>query len=143
MVIEFGYQQKYATDPGVLLRLDFRGEHWDGDHEHDVVIQVEGLWARLADVNDFSEHIGNWVRLSMADLDPNQLDKKFHFCRLPGQQLDFEFGSVPEIISGMNPVLALTFAAGKLKGSFHMVVDQSCLNLFATDLSACIDSVIE
>ena len=141
--MEFGDQQEYATDPGVLLNLDFRGEHWDGDHEHDVLIQVEGLWARLADVIDFSKHIGDWVRLSMVNLDPTQLDRKFRFCRLPGQQLDFEFGSVPEVISGMNPVITITFAAGKLNGSFRMVVDQSCLNLFATDLSACIESVTE
>jgi hypothetical protein len=64
-----------------------------------------------------------------------ELSGDFRLARLPGQTVSVRFGSRPDTISHLNPVVTVTFSAGALHGEFHFVTDQSCLTLFAQDLS--------
>ncbi len=143
VAFEFGPSEDYAHEAGALLAVHLRGEHYDGDHTHDFAVRVDGLWGRLADVISLRDHIAAWVSRPMADLDPRLLDREFRLCRLPGQELDLAFGTRSDVISGENPVLTISFAAGKLKGECYLVADQSCLDVFARELSACVEFVTE
>lgn len=135
---EFGAREEYAHESGALLSIQIRGRHWGSNHTHHLGARAEVFWVRIADMVSLRDHIAAWVRRPLADLDPQLLDGSFRLCCLPGQELDFAFGSRSDIISGNNPVVAISFTAGRLKASFYFVADQSCLNIFAHELSACI-----
>lgn len=126
-----------------LLTMRFRGRNWDGDHDHDISVRVEGLWVRRADVASLRDHIDAWVRRPMTGLDPRLLDARFRLCRQAGQTLDLLFGARADVISDELPLLTVSFEAGRLAGGFHLVVDQSCLDIFARELSAWLATVAD
>jgi hypothetical protein len=77
----------------------------------------------------------------MERLDPADLDRAFDLARLPAQTLVIRFGPREDVIVGRYPIITVNFAAGGLAGEFHFVTDQSCLDLFARDLSSAIGDV--
>jgi hypothetical protein len=71
------------------------------------------------------------------------LTGSFGLARLPGQQIELRFGPRPDVVTTPNPVVSVLFSAGSLKGEFHFITDQSCLNLFAQELQAVMPGVHE
>jgi hypothetical protein len=59
----------------------------------------------------------------------------FQLARLPHQTVNVRFGARSDTIQSLNPVVSINFSAGTLHGQFHFVTDQSCLSIFAEELS--------
>lgn len=135
LVIEIGPPALYACDAGFESSLHLGGEHWDGDHSFPFSTTIEGLWLRAADLATLRDHIARWIRQPLDRLDAEDLNSAFELARLPGQSINIRFGPRSDIVSALNPVVSIAFAAGALHGEFHFVTDQSCLALFAKELS--------
>ena len=72
---------------------------------------------------------------SLDHLIAEDLNGGFELARLPWQSIHIRFGPRSDTVSNLNPVVSITFSAGTLRGEFHFVTDQSCLGLFAQELS--------
>jgi len=134
-LIEFGMPAEYAHDRGFEASITLRGQHWDGDHHYPFSTRIDGLCLRATDLIDFRDHIIRWVRQSIDRLKADDLSAEFQLARLPGQSVCVRFGGRPDTISEC-PVCSVTLSAGALLGDFHFVTDQSCLALFAKELSS-------
>ena len=97
---------------------------------------ISGLWLNAADLTALTDHISEWLRQPLDYLVAEELNADFEFALLPGQSVHVRFGPRPDTISDLNPVVTIAFSAGALQGEFHFVTDQSCLALFAQELSA-------
>ena len=135
-VIKLGAPNEYAHEPGFESSILLSGRHWDGDHTFPFSTFIEGLWLRSADLAKLRDHIAQWAALPLERLVADELNGDFKLARLPGQHVSLRFGQGSDTISDLNPVVSLTFSAGALRGEFHFVTDQSCLTLFAQELSA-------
>ena len=133
--IDFRAPAEYAHDPGFESSIHLRGRHWDGDHTFPFSTSVEGLWLRTADLTALREHVTRWLRQPLECLIAKDLNADFRLARLPGQSVRVCFGSRPDTVSELNPVVSISFSAGALQGEFHFVTDQSCLTLFAQELA--------
>jgi hypothetical protein len=134
-VIELSASAEYAHDRGFESSITLRGEHWDGDHTFPFSTSIEGLWLRAADIVALRDHIARWIRQPLERLIADDLSAEFQLARLPGQSIRVRFGRRDDIISERHPVFTVCFSAGALQGEFHFVTDQSCLALFAEELS--------
>jgi hypothetical protein len=134
-VIELSAPVEYAHDAGYESSIHLRGRHWDGDHTFPFSSSISGLWLRAADLAALREHVFQWLRQPLACLIVEDLSADFQLARLPGQSLQVRFGPRPDTISGLNPIVTIAFSSGTLWGEFHFVIDQSCLALFAQELS--------
>lgn len=126
---------EYANDRGFESCVHLLGEHWDGDHTFPLSTSIDGLWLRSADLTALCEHIERWTSQPLGRLHTDDLSNDFELARLPGQSVCIGFGRRPDTISGLNPVVSITLSAGKLRSEFHFVTDQSCLTIFAQELS--------
>lgn len=135
-VIEFGAHTEYSCETGFECSIHISGRHWDGDHTFPFSTSIEGLWLRLVDLKELEDHLAKWTTLPLDRLLAGNLDKEFELARLPSQQVRIRFGQRSETISGPNPVVSFSFSAGALRVEFYFVTDQSCLTLFARELSA-------
>ena len=135
LVIELGAPAEYAHDPGFESSITLRGEHWDGDHTFPFSTSIEGLWLRTTDIVALRDHIARWLRQPLERLIADELSAEFQLARLPGQSICIRLGPRDGTISDRHPVFTVYFSAGALQGEFHFVTDQSCLALFAEELS--------
>jgi hypothetical protein len=139
--VAFDTPTEYAHDPGFEASVHVRGQHWDGDHTHPLSASVEGLWLRLADVVALRDHIADWGAQPLDRLVPESLNREFRLARLPEQCVHIRFGPRPDTASHLHPVISITVSAGAFHCEFHFATDQSCLALFAQELSSeCIGS---
>ena len=60
---------------------------------------------------------------------------ELELARVPGQRLLLRFGPRDDTVSTRNPVVTVKVSAGSVQAECHFVTDQSCLTLFAQDLS--------
>jgi hypothetical protein len=134
-VIELRAPAEYAHDPGFEGRIILRGQHWDGDHTFPFSTSIEGFWLRSADIVALRDHIARWSRQPIDRLRAGDLSSEFQLARLPGQSVCVRFGARDDTVSERHPVFTVSFSAGALRGEFHFVTDQSCLTLFAQELS--------
>jgi len=139
LAFTFEHRESHEGDAGFVVSVRIRGQHWDGDHTRELMTLLSHLWFRQSDVVQLRDHMATWLRLPLEALDPTGLDGEFRLTRLPGQELLVTFGERADVISDRKPVLTVSFAAGRLEGSFLFVTDQSCLNIFVDELSAAID----
>jgi hypothetical protein len=134
-VVELSAPAEYAHDSGFDSSITLRGRHWDGDHTFPFSTSIEGLWLRAADIVALRDHIVRWIRQPLDRLIAEDLSAEFQLARLPGQSIRVRFGPRDDTISDRHPVLSISFSAGALQGEFHFVTDQSCLAVFAEELS--------
>jgi hypothetical protein len=134
-VVELGAPAEYAHDTGFESSIHIRGRHWDGDHTFPFSTSIEGLWLRAADVVALRDHIARWIGQPLERLIADELSADFQLARLPGQSIRARFGPRDDTISDRHPVFSISFSTGALHGEFHFVTDQSCLALFAEELS--------
>ncbi len=127
---------EYANDLGFESCVYLRGHHWDDGHTFPLSMSFDGLWLRSADLMALYEHIERWINQPLDRLHVDDLSGDFELARLPGQSVRIDFGPRPDTISGLNPVVSITLSAGKLHSEFHFTTDQSCLTIFAQELSA-------
>ncbi len=127
---------EYANDLGFDSCVSLRGQHWDGDHTFPLSTSIEGLWLRSADLTALCEHIERWANQPLDRLHADDLSGDFELARLPGQSVRIGFGSRADTISHLNPVVSIALSAGLLHSEFHFPTDQSCLTIFARELSA-------
>jgi hypothetical protein len=133
--VGLGTPAEYAHDPGFESAVKMHGLHWDGDHTYRLSSSIDGLWVRSADITELRDHISRWTGQPLDRLVAEDLSGDFELARLPGQSIHIRFGPRPDTISDLNPVVSITFSAGALHGEFYFVTDQSCLTLFAQELS--------
>jgi hypothetical protein len=138
-VVELVAPAQYAHDLGFESSIHLRGQHWDGDHTFPFSTSIKGLWLRAVNLEALRDHIVRWTGQPMEQLRPEGLSADFELARLPGQSVRVRFGPRPDTISDLNPVVSITFSAGAMEGKFHFVTDQSCLALFAQELSGALD----
>jgi len=134
--VEFREYIDYASEAGFESAIQLRGQHWDGDHTHPLSGSIDGLWLRSADLKGIRDHISHWLDRPLNYLVAEELNREFELARLPGQTIRIRIGPRQDTTSHLNPVVSITFSAGGLRGEFHFVTDQSCLALFARELSA-------
>ena len=135
-VIELGTPAEYAHDSGFEASVHLRGRHWDGDHTFPFSTSIHGLWLGAVDLKSLQEHISRWLCQPLDCLTAESLRAEFRLTRLPGQGVQVRFGSRPDPTSTPNPVVTIALSAGALQIEFHCVTDQSCLAVFARELSA-------
>lgn len=141
IVLDLGPAEAYGSEAGAVSSFKIRGQHWDGDHDHELFTSVEGLWLRNEDLTAVRDRVAEWVQQPLDRLATSELVGDFELARLPGQSLRLRFGPRPDIESGRNAVLTVSFASGTLRGEFHLVTDPSCLGLFAQGLSSALGSL--
>lgn len=134
--IERGGPSEYGHEPGFESSIQLRGEHSDGDHTFPFSTSIEGLWLRATDLGELRDHITRWIRQPLSLLNVDDLNGEFELARLPHQRVCVRFGPHPGKVSNWNPVVFIIYSAGELRGEFHFETDQSCLTLFAQELSA-------
>lgn len=127
---------EYANDFGFESCVYLHGQYWDGDHTFPLSTSIDGLWLRSADLTALYEHIERWTNQPLDRLHVDDLSNDFELAGMPGQSVRISFGPRPDTISGLNPVVSITLSAGKWHSDFHFVTDQSCLTIFAQELSA-------
>jgi hypothetical protein len=125
-----------AHDAGFESSVSIRAEHWDGDHSHPTAISIEGLWLRADGLRELLDHIASWTNRPLDQLISERLDGSFDLARLPSQRFSITFGTRPDTITQLNPVVSILLAAGALRSEFHFVTDQSCLAMFSTELGS-------
>jgi hypothetical protein len=134
-VVELGAPAEYATNAGFESSIHIRGQCWGRDHPFPFSASVGGLWLRSADLAALRDHIARWTALPLDRLDAGSLIADFELASLPGQSVYVCFGPRPDTISHLNPVISIVFSVDALYGEYHFVTDQSCLSLFAQELS--------
>lgn len=133
----------YATDNGFESNICLRGQHWDGDHSFPFSSFINGLWLQADDLATLARHITNWIDLPLDQLVSGKLEGEFSLTRLPNQILRIRFGRLPDEASGLNPAVWISCAAREFRSEFQFITDQSCLNLFAMELRACLQKTHE
>ncbi len=99
------------------------------------------MWVRKRDFVELRDRVEEWLRLPLQTLDPERLDGEFTFTRLPGQRLTLRFGARQDTVDERKPTVSVFAAAGSLVAEWHFVTDQSCLRLFAQELTSWIDGI--
>jgi hypothetical protein len=141
LTLEFKSPAEYASDSGFESTILIRGRHWDGDHTFPLSTSLEGIWLRSADLIGLRDDITRWNCLPLDHLAAEDLNGSFELARLPGQSIHIRFGPRQDTVSNRNPVVSIAFSAGVLRGEFHFVTDQSCLALFAQELSVALEGI--
>ncbi len=134
-VIELSAHAGYAHDSGFESSITLCGRHWDGDHTFPFSTSIEGFWLRAADIVALRDCIDRWTRQPLDLLIADDWNAEFQLARLPGQSVCVRFGPRADTISERHPVCSISFSAGALHGELFFVTDQSCLALFAKELS--------
>ena len=94
------------------------------------------MWLRSADVTALRDHISRWTGRPLDHLIVKDLNGDFELARKPGQTIYVRFGPRHGTISGLNPVVSSSlFARVHSTVSLPFVTDQSCLTLYAQELS--------
>ncbi|WP_150107617.1 hypothetical protein [Pedosphaera parvula] len=136
LVIEFITPAKYTCQPGFESSIRLNGIHWDGDHTHPFQTAINGLWLMAEDLMALRDYIVNYINQPLDRLNPEDLKGEFELARLPDQSLRFRFEPESGSSSKLNPEVFITMTAGRLRSEFHFVTDQSCLAIFAREMSA-------
>ena len=137
--LDFERRSTYATELGFEASVQIRGRHWDGDHDHEIDVAIEGMWLRVEDLREMGNVVARWLARPLSELKAELLEGEFQLARLFGQSMRVRFGSRPDVIAGRHVVVTVTFAAGPLSGEYHFVSDQSCLQSFSHELTAALD----
>lgn len=127
-----------AEDRQVETSVSLRATHFDGDHEHSISSQIEGVWLRGDSVAALCEAIRSWCDLPLDAMARTPFSGSYPLTTR-GQKLELAFGPREDLVHGRNPVVSIDAEIGKLMWTYHFVTDQSCLRAFATALSAAID----
>jgi hypothetical protein len=135
LAFEFSKIANNANSRVIKTTLRIQGTHWDGDHTHEISLMIEALWIISEKLVETRDCIRSWVDQPLNQLVNSNLKNELELTELPGQSLTLRFGSRPEIISGINPVVTVTYRAGPLSGEYIFVTDQSCLGNFAEEIS--------
>lgn len=122
------------THDGVSVRIS--GSRWDGDHEHPLLLETEGLCIRDDELSRLREALKNWLALPLSELAATPLEGEFLLADEPGELLTLRFGSRDDVISERKPVASIVFEFGLLIGEYHIATDQSCVQLFLDELPA-------
>lgn len=117
------------------------GRHYDGDHDHEFHLQIDGLWLDVPRLTEFRDFIRSWVEGPLECLAASTLDGEYVLTKEAGQRLAFRFGDRPGVISDSKPVVSVEYRVASLNGTFHFVTDQSCISLFSADLTSIITAV--
>ena len=136
LVIEFGARSEYGDERGFDSCVRLHGSHWNGDHTFPFSVSLEGLWLCAGELTSLRDHISQWLSQPLDHLVAEDLSAEFQLARMPGQSVHLRFGPRTDTISDRKPVVSITYSAGALHGEFHFVTDQSCLAVFAEELSA-------
>lgn len=134
LTLELGDRFDWQGEAGVeaVLRLD--GQHFDGDHERELRLVVEGFCLRAKALSVLHREVREWLSLPLGQLAVSPLRGTHVLCLNPHQRLDLVFGERHDTIAERHPVVTIAYRAGKLEGEYHFVTDQSCLRLFAESL---------
>jgi hypothetical protein len=137
LVIELGEPIEYRAELVWAATIEIRAVLWDSffDEHYPITSSIAGFWLQAAELTRLVEHIRAWVERPLAELIADGLDGEFELARLPGQGLQLRFGARENTISGLNPVISISYRAGRLHGQFHFVTDQSCLGYFWQNLA--------
>lgn len=137
LTVACGAPSEYGIDLGFESSIHLTGRHWDGDHTFPFSILIEGLWLRLSSMEKLRAHIVRWTGFSLERLVSDELDGAFELASLPRQRLAIRFGPRPDSDYNVDhPTVTVSYSAGSLVGESHFVTDQSCLGIFAQEISA-------
>jgi len=132
----FEEETSYATDAGFVASIQLAGNHFDGDHTHPWKSEVGGLWVRRDDLVAMRHVLGRWVARPIDKLDPRDLSCDFEMARLPDQSVRVAFQPQSDRPLSRNPVAVIDVAAGSMSCRVVFETDQSCLNIFQSELRA-------
>ncbi|MCP4192559.1 MAG: hypothetical protein GY880_18335 [Planctomycetaceae bacterium] len=113
--------------------LTLSGQHWDGDHEHDIKMHVDSIILSHHKLDELESAIQAWLQTDQVGVSAfaGTFDLTSHF----NSSLRFVFAEREDIISGDDkPVLTVEYSFSRMSGAFCFVTDQSCLALFASGI---------
>jgi hypothetical protein len=135
LTLSFGSRFEWQGQRVIEAVLQLEGEHFDGDHDHDLRVMIEGLALAERSLASLSSALDTWLSLPLEQLHSGKLRSKHSLSLGARQRLDLTFGEREDTISGRQPVVTVDFAAGRLLGEHHFVTDQSCIRLFNEQLA--------
>jgi hypothetical protein len=133
--IELGKPSEFTACPGFESTIRLAGRHWGCDDTRLATIVLDGIWLSCAELKALHDHIANWIDQPLDCMAAENLTGDFELTRLPGESVLVSFGPRSDTISFRNPVVSIVMSASTLRGEFHFVTDQSCLRIFAQELS--------
>lgn len=139
--LEFHQPSPNARQTGLETTFAITGRHYDGDHEHEFHLRIDGLWLDVARLTEFRDFIRGWVERPIESLAASALDGDHLLTMDDYQRVAFRFGERPDVISDSKPVVTVEYKAASLQGTYYFVTDQSCISLFSADLTSVITAV--
>lgn len=139
--LEFPQPSSTAWGTGLETQLVVTGSHYDGDHNHEFHLRIDGFWLDVSRLIEFRDFIRSWVESPLESLVASALDGEYVLTKDVGQRLAFRFGDRPGVISDSKPVVSVEYSVASLSGTFVFVTDQSCISLFSADLASIITVV--
>jgi hypothetical protein len=134
IVVTSAGSSAHDGEDGVDASLRLEARHWDGEHDHPSLTEVEGLWLRSAEVAELCACIERWAALPLDEMRDLELTGGFELAGMAGQSVRIRFGRRTDLISSRHPVVTISWKVGALAGELFFATDPSCLGPFAADL---------
>ena len=117
------------------FELYISAKHWDGDHEHAVSVTSESIFLSCELLTNLAQAIQTW--LTSNDSLRLPFAGKFPLAHASANaEFTLIFEDRSDIISSDDKtVVTSAYRIGRLAGEFSFTTDQSCLRLFATDIT--------
>lgn len=131
--VEIVSTSTYATRAGFDANISVKGIHFDGDHDHPINFEIEGLFLPNDELARLCDRIGDWTNQPLDKLAGTVFEGEFSF-EAPGQKFRLRFGEREDTISALNLVVTVEIESGRFVVETSFVTDQSCLHNFAQSL---------
>jgi hypothetical protein len=131
----FGARCNYEGKTGFECEVLISTNHWDGEHEHPVVLRFEGMSIHDKAIAELRNKLGNYVEMPLHEIATSQLEDSFKLAIVPWQEVVLTFGKRGDTIDERKPVLSIRVRVNSTVTETRWVTDQSCLALFTEELS--------
>ncbi len=120
--------------------IRIEGEFWEGGHDQRLSLTVEGFFLKKSALNILRQRLKEWVELPLEAMTATPLRGQHKLAYDHRQAFDLFFGPRNDVIATRHQVISIDLCAGRLQAQYYFVTDQSCLRMFADDLSALLNA---
>ncbi len=140
--VELGVVSPIAINglPGFDVLLRVAGQYWDGDHDRDISLHVEGVTLSRSALLQLSDELAGWLQLTVSELAATQLVGEYQLALDRHQSLFLKFGNREQNIADINPAVSIQVAIDRLEANYCFITDHSCLGIFQNGLWEILDN---